>query len=159
MINFINIAIFVILSFFGIFLLKRAYHVRKLSRIAQTWPTTQATVLKSALDEEAARSTIGNINIAHILIVKYEYLVGNKTYQGDRVCFGRPAYNYITGSSFLDQFAVGTQVPVYYNPEKPDESVLAPKTTIGMPSRALGFFITASALIVGIYAVINLIEG
>lgn len=154
MIKYSGILIFIILNGLGFLSLRRALRVRQKSKVAQTWPTTDATILESALKEEPARSAIGNINLAYVLQVKYEYSVDAKIYQGDRVSFGVPAFNYITGSNILENYEEGTKVPVSYNPENPQESVLAPKTTVGMPSPVLGIFLIAAGVIVGLLSIL-----
>lgn len=149
MIKYSGIVIFVILSGLGILSLIRVMRIRQKSKVAQAWPTTDANILESALKEEPARNAIGNINLAYVLQVKYEYTVGAKVYQGDRVSFGVPAFNYITGSNILENYEEGSKTSVSYNPENPAESVLAPKTTVGMPSPILGIFLIVAGIIVG----------
>lgn len=153
MIKYSGIVIFVIISGLGFLALLRAMRARQKSKLAQTWPTTEGTILESALKEEPARNAIGNINLAYVLQVQYEYVVSGKTYQGDRVSFGTPAFNYITGSNLLENYEEGTKTSVSYNPENPAESVLAPKTTVGMPSPVLGIFLIAAGVIVGLLSI------
>ena len=145
---FALVLVFVLCEGFGFLLWYQGYKARQRSKIAQAWPTTDAKVLESEIVEAPGRNAMGNINLANIVTVKYEYVVGGKTYQGDRVTFGRPAFDYVSASNVIEQFKAGKTVPVHYDPENPEDAVLAPKTTVGMPSLVPGYFLIVSGLLV-----------
>jgi hypothetical protein len=140
--------VFLIFSGIGFLLLKKAVNARRMGKLAQMWSSTTATILESSIEEEPGRNAMGNINVAYRVLVKYEYLVNGKTFQGSRVSFGRPTFDYMTASNVREQFANGKQVPVWYDPEKPEEAVLAPKTTVGMLSRVPGIFLIVTGIVI-----------
>lgn len=152
--DFLGILIFVVCNGIGFYALYKAMSVRRKGRQAAHWPTVSATIQESALEEEPGRNAMGSINVAYVLTVKYSYVVAGKSYHNDRVSFGKPAFNFIEGSNYLEQFEPGKQVSVYYNPENQAESVLAPKTTVGMPSWIIGAFFIFVGMSVGIVSIV-----
>lgn len=154
MIKYTGILVFLIFNGIGFLLLRKAVNARRMGKLAQSWSSTTATVLESSIEEEPGRNAMGNINAAFRVLVQYEYLVDGKTLQGNRVSFGSPTFDYVTASNVIEQFTAGKQVPVWYNPENPEESVLAPKTTVGMLSRIPGIFLIATGVIIGVVSFI-----
>jgi hypothetical protein len=146
MTTYAAIIVFIVFNSIGFIMLRKAMIVRRMSREATQWPTVNGQVVESKVIEEPARNAMGNVNNTYLIVAKYQYSVGGKQYEGERVAFGSPAFNYLTASNIKDQFAEGKEVPVYYNPSNPEECVLAPKTTVGMPSRIPGIFL----LIIGV---------
>ena len=148
------IIVFALCEGLGFLLWRQGYLFRKRSQIAQAWPTTEALIKDSHIVEDPGRNAMGNIILANVVVVKYEFIVDGKTYKGDRVSFGRPAFDYVNASNVVDQFKKGKRVPVFYNPQDPADAVLAPKTTIGMPSYVPGYFLMAAGLLVLLASVI-----
>ena len=141
---------FVVLELLGYWLLNKSLSVHRLIKAAQSWPSVKGTVLESTIEEQPGRNAIGNINVAYRVCVKYEYTVNDKVYQGNRVSFGAPVFDYIKASAAIEQFKEGKKATVWYDPAKPEESVLAPKTTVGIFSRIPGgFLMIAGVLILG----------
>ena len=133
----------------GGYLLYKFFEQRITRRNAMNWPTTKALILETTMVEEPVRNAIGNINVAYLVSVKYEYNLNGVTMQGDRITFGKPAFSYMVASNVVDQFAEGKQVPLYYNPKNPKDVILAPKTEFGMNSWLPGFFFLVVGLVVG----------
>lgn len=154
MIKYTGILVFLIFSGIGFLLLRQAVNARRMGKLAQKWPSTTGTVLESSIEEEPGRNAMGSINVAFRVLVKYEYQAEGKVYQGSRVSFGSPTFDYVTASNVKEQFAEGKQVPVWYDPEKHEDSVLAPKTTVGMMSRVPGIFLIATGVVIGLVSVL-----
>jgi len=148
MTTYAAIFIFIVFNSIGFIMLRKAMIIRRTSQVATRWPTTNGLIVESGIIEEPARNAMGNVNNTYLLIVKYQYSVNNKQYEGDRVTFGSPAFNYLTASNFSDLYVQGKEVPVYYNPDNHAECVLAPKTTVGMPSRVPGVFLICIGILV-----------
>lgn len=125
-----------------------------MGKLAQKWPSTTAIVQESSIEEEPGRNAMGNINVAYRVLVNYEYQVDGKVIQGDRVSFGSPTFDYVSASNVIEQFAVGKEVPVWYNPDNHEDCVLAPKTTVGMLSRIPGIFLIATGVIIGLVSLL-----
>jgi hypothetical protein len=107
------------------------------------------------MDEDQGRNAMGGVSVNYLITVSYEYTVSEKLYQGDRVTFGRPAFNFISASNISDQFAVGKQVPVSYDPANPTECVLAPKDTTGMISWIPGAFFIVVGIVVALFVLLQ----
>jgi len=150
LIKYTGILVFLIFSGIGFLLLRQAVNARRMGKLAQKWPSTSATIKESSIEEEPGRNAMGNINMAFRVVVKYEYTVNGIAYQASRVSFGSPTFDYVSASNVGEQFNVGKQVPVWYNPEDPEEAVLAPKTTVGMLSRIPGIFLIVTGIAVGL---------
>lgn len=141
---------FVVLELLGYWLLNKSLREHRQVKAAQSWSSTKGTVLESTIEEQPGRNAIGNINVAYRVCVRYEYTVKDQVYQGTRVSFGAPVFDYIKASAAIEQFEEGKQATVWYDPEKPAECVLAPKTTVGIFSRIPGgFLMIAGVLILG----------
>jgi hypothetical protein len=153
MTTYAAILIFIAFNSIGFILLRKAMIIRRLSREASTWSTTTALILESEIKEEPARNAMGNVNNTYLLTTQYQYTVDGRQYEGKRVAFGSPAFNYLTASNIKDQFAQGKEVPVYYDPQHPEECVLAPKTTVGMPSRIPGAFLIVIGVVIPLLAI------
>jgi hypothetical protein len=154
LIKYTGILVFLVFNAIGFILLRQAVNARRLGKNAQNWPSTTAKVLESSVEEEPGRNAMGNINLAFRVQVNYEYNVDGNTYQGSRVSFGRPTFDYVSASNIKEQFAKDKEVPVWYNPENPQDAVLAPKTTVGMLSRIPGIFLMATGIIIGLVSIL-----
>ncbi len=154
MIKYTGILVFLIFSGIGFLLLRQAVNARRMGKLAQKWPSTTAIVQESSIEEEPGRNAMGNINVAYRVLVNYEYQVDGKVIQGDRVSFGSPTFDYVSASNVIEQFAVGKEVPVWYNPDNHEDCVLAPKTTVGMLSRIPGIFLIATGVIIGLVSLL-----
>ena len=138
----------------GGWMLYRAFLPRIKSNQAAKWPTVEAEILETIVEEDRIRSATGKANLAFIPVVRYQYIVNGVRHEGDRVTFARAGYDFLDASNIRDQFAAGQKVPVHYNPSDPSESVLKPRATIGMISRVPGFFLAVLGLLLLIYLVI-----
>lgn len=150
----ITILVFVICGGIGAYLLIRSLRFRQESRQAQKWPTITGLMLKSEIVEDPIRNFAGSIKVASSLDVSYQYEVKGKTYEGSKLCFGSPVFSYLDASNAAEQFQVGKKVPVHYNPEDPQQSVLAPKTTIGMPSYVPAIFLLLVGIVIPVVSVL-----
>jgi hypothetical protein len=125
----------------------RAFAPRFNSRSAQGWPVTEGEVLEVDLGEEFLRTATGKIGTGFFPFVRYGYSVGGRTFENDRITFAKGSLDFITASNVRDEFKVGGKVKVHYNPTQPEQSVLYPKSTVGMPSRIPGIFVLLTAII------------
>jgi hypothetical protein len=87
---------------------------------SQVWPSTAGIVIKSRVEVSGGESTSVTPRIV------YEYGVGGRTYQNDKL---RPGDIYLSISSgnaydVVDRYPVGLAVEVFYNPANPAESAL-----------------------------------
>jgi hypothetical protein len=93
-------------------------------RVQSRYVTTEGNVLSSAV-ESHSDSDGDNIFGAKIA---YAYTVNGRLYDGNRYAYGDISTN---DSGYFQQLVarhpVGSKVTVYYDPAKPDQSVLSPK--------------------------------
>ena len=101
------------------------WNSRQRAKGARAWPTTQGMILKSDLITHVIWIN-GIRTTTYKPVVEYRYTVMGRPFTGTRVAFGSYSYDIKKGEGFVEKFAVGTQVTVYYNPEKLEESVLEP---------------------------------
>lgn len=131
----------------GVWLLYRAYAPRQRARVARSWPITTAKILESATVENQLRTATGKVSLSFVPVVRYTYSVNGAPYDGDRITFAKAGFDFITASNIRDELKQGTKTEVSYNPQNPAESVLRPKSTVGMFSPIPGFFILFVGLI------------
>ncbi len=122
------------------------------AKAAQTWPKTKGKVLTSEVTEDRFRSVTGKASIAFIPEISYQYLVNGKMYESRTVIFGETTYDYITASNICEKFAVDSEPVIYYNPNKPADSVLLPQVTEGLRSLIPGIFFVVVGIMIGIMA-------
>ncbi len=110
-----------------------------------TWPTTIGRVVSSSVT-----STIAGPGINYLPRVRYEYMVSDQRYKGDKLFFfPRVIPSRKAAKSQADDYPVGKELVVYYSPNKPSLSVIHP----GRPNQAsryftwgLGLFLLAAGL-------------
>lgn len=131
----------------GVWLSWRAFAPRIRSRAAQGWPVVDGEVLEIDLGEEFLRTATGKVGTGFFPVVRYKYSVNGRSYESDRITFAKGSLDFIIASNVRDEFKVGGKVKVYYNPAKPEQSVLYTRSTVGMPSRIPGLFVLFTGIL------------
>jgi len=137
------ILIYTIISFVAIkrYLQAKNFH---------TWAYTDGEIVSSKLIlASQAKSEI-------ILRIKFKYIVENKEYISNRLDFCEHRYNKEEMDEIAKEFAVGQIVDVYFNPKKPEQSVLLlcnspeciDKLLISIMWRGLGFLFFMTIFII-----------
>lgn len=86
---------------------------------AEAWPRTRGKVLNAFMLEV--------ITVWPAPIVIYTYTVEGRTYRKGRVRFGGTGFmKPAAAREILDRHKIGTEIDVYYDPERPGRSVLIP---------------------------------
>ena len=83
--------------------------------------------------------------------VTYQYKVNRIRYNGDRISFGDHAGGSSSlAKSLVHRYRAGREVHVYYDPDRPDRSVLEPGQTLGtlLPLAFGGLFLVVGFLLV-----------
>ena len=118
--------IFVIWAVLMSLLAFRGWKDLEKSLASKDWPVTDGKITLSKVEIKRGSRDQG---WTYTVNVKYSYLVDGVKYSGDKISFG-----YYSSSSprkaneIKRSYPVGKQVPVYYNPEDPYESVLETKS-------------------------------
>jgi hypothetical protein len=114
---------------------------------ARTWPTTQGYITSSTMREYRSRSRTrrgtGRTHYSYEPVVEYEYDVNGIPYTSVRIGFGTYRFNHADCMEFLSDYREGGKVLVYYNPQKPQETVLETKSR-----GQTGLFVTGSIFLV-----------
>lgn len=98
------------------------FEVRRASR----WPSVPGRVVVSQSEMRSVKS--GGVDsddreVRNFAKVVYEYKIATRTYRCDRVSIGENLGNFEVAET-LAKYPVGTNVTVYYNPNKRDEAVI-----------------------------------
>lgn len=93
-----------------------------LSKASLDWPTAGGTVLYSEVEEDYDSED----GYTYYPRVTYQYNVDGQAYESDRVFFGADNTPEEDAYAIVAQFPAGSMVTVYYNPDKPKQSVLMP---------------------------------
>jgi len=139
---------FIVILFFTagiVILVYGILNVRYASRYKQ-WPITHGFIIDNAAappelmpGDKTSKKNFYAVNIV------YEYFVHDMTYYSTNISsFGydlfKPSKAYYSGTvekikDVLDKYAIGDGVPVYYNPENPQDTVIDPeiKTPVFLP--------------------------
>jgi hypothetical protein len=115
-----------VLSFMGLGCTLVALAISLYARRASKWPVARGRVIRSEVEEDPSAESD---SVTYKAAVTYTYEVNGLTYQGDRLTLG-------TMSSSPRGFAlrttakypVGSEIQVHYNPLKPAESVINPRS-------------------------------
>ncbi len=104
------------------------YGVMGKARASLNWPVIQGTVVKS---EVKTTSTSGESGYQYFANIRYRYKDKKKDYTSDKIIVGSYSSNSSKRAEKLTrQYKKGSNVNVYYNPERPDNAVLIPGGTI-----------------------------
>lgn len=99
------------------------------SLASKDWPTAEGTITQSELEKRrkkgGAASNQRRNRFTYTPRVTYEFIVEGQTYTGTRLSFS----DYATSNEdqmqqVLAPYPVGTQITVYYDPDKPTECSL-----------------------------------
>lgn len=104
----------------------------KKAKICKSWPTTEGTIISSAIKSE--HSIIGRGGNNYYPEVHYKYSVNNREFSSDRVVFGSlTSCTKNVVERMTNKYFPQRKVRVYYNPQNPGEAVLEPRYSFSMP--------------------------
>ena len=109
----------------------RTLYLRSKVQASQNWPQVMGTITESSVQEDS-RGEGTNYEPR----VEYEYSVNGVHYTGNRIGFTPNSYvRSRRAKQDIDPFPVNASVPVYFDPERPDQAVLvryAPNMILGV---------------------------
>jgi len=94
---------------------------------SRDWPTTQGVILSSAVERVRRNDPDRGFTTTFHARISFSYSVGGEPYTGDRVGvgdYGRNTNHH--ARSVVRKYPVGSQVTVYYDPNRPQSSLLEP---------------------------------
>jgi hypothetical protein len=102
----------------------------RLARESVGWPTVEAQVIRSIVEEQVstARSPSGVLEtiVSYFPEVEYEYDVEGITYTSSRILFVRVNYPKEQAEAVVARYAPGSKVTAYVDPRNPRLAVLEP---------------------------------
>ncbi len=111
------------LAGFGAIFLITVMRARQASQAAQAWITSAGRVISAKMNRSTVFSHDGP-RVSYEPVIEYEYSVMGVQYQGRRIAFGADTLNHRQAQQVLDHYRPDAQVTVYYDPNRPAESVL-----------------------------------
>lgn len=107
----------------GIICLVPLVYLIVMRRRAQSWETTNGVVTESEV--VSFISTVGHHSQKHKASICYEYDVGGKRFEGSQIGFMNPIFRRRSNAeSKAQEFPVGTDVAVCFDPSDPSKAVL-----------------------------------
>lgn len=98
-------------------------HMMEVAQDSLSWPSVTGLVYHSNL--EAQRSKVGRQSkIDHRVEISYEYVVDGERYENDVVQFNQDNLSTSEKELLVSTHPKGSQVEVFYDPQKPQQSVL-----------------------------------
>ena len=126
------------------------YKMREVRR-AELWPSAQGRIVRSEMRALRRQHAGDATTVSNLPDVEYVYTVDGVEHRGHRIGIGDIAASSPEAEALLERYHVGRTGPVYYNPDKPDESVLERSP----PARpAVVYGIAAGAMLVGLTVVV-----
>ena len=120
--NFILLVLFL----FGLGLLAYGIFNGYRSMKAESWPVAEGIILTSQIER-----SISNGERRYRAIIRYSYQVNGNTYQNNRVSYVNVSTKGYA-EKLVGRYPVDHTVDVYYNPNKPSESVLSAGINFGV---------------------------
>lgn len=116
----------------GLFLIIHSQQSKRKALQSQSWPATKGIITQADIRTQEDDETI-----RYVPVISYSYEVAGRMYDGKRVSFGSDVDfgSRQKAMDYLAEYPPDAEVNVYYNPDKPNESVLqqvARKTTVGL---------------------------
>jgi len=125
-------------------------------RQANRWQRTPGKVLSAksvARRVRTAETTSGavagaDLQLRNFAEVTYEYRVGTRRFTGHRISLGEDPGDFQVAET-LQRYPAGSQVTVYYNPDKPSQAVLEAGAPEGVWRTMIIFILVLIVLLVG----------
>ncbi|HEY1076707.1 MAG TPA: DUF3592 domain-containing protein [Fontimonas sp.] len=102
-------------------------------RRASAWPQTIGRIVSSERIVARRKRSGEAQRTAHRPALRYEYQAGGRRYTGSRISIGEIADNDPRLDEILTRYAVGNRVTVYYQPDRPANSVLERDPPVALP--------------------------
>jgi hypothetical protein len=128
-------------------------------RHAATWPSTRAKITKSEMRAERHRFSGEVTEVRNVPHVEYEFTLGDRVITGKRIDVGEVRDD---PKGTLDHYQVGMTVPVYYDPQNPENALLerdAPLSIAGLYAIAGGVFLVGLAVLALFWNISSVFDG
>jgi hypothetical protein len=96
------------------------------ARASTNWPTATGTVISSEIREISQGDSRYGAYVTYRAKILYDYSVGGVTYSSTTVSFVEQESSLSDARGMVDRYPEGKRVEVYYDPLRPEVSVLEP---------------------------------
>ena len=142
------VAAVVIGGILGIALFWIGWYQRKKMQASLAWPQVPGTITGTSIEASESRDSDDGYTTNFTPKVVYRYEVGGRTFAGTRLAWAERSFPSPQRAQVeLAMYPVDAPVTVYYNPEKPGDSVLIRKAP------GASFILWAGAIILVIVVV------
>jgi hypothetical protein len=115
------------------------YQLKESELVFLNWPTVSGKITSIDVQEKSKAAVSGKASSAsHVywmVVVTFDYVVGGKTYTGDRLSNSPPMENTDFHDQpspalkmYSDRYPVGQEVQIHFNPSQPEKSYLEIRT-------------------------------
>ena len=148
--------VFVFALYLGnVHFLEEIAYTRDRENAAETWPSVIGKISASEVRVSRAGRRHGTTQFPH---VSYTYEVNGKAYHSSNIMAGGEIGG-VNVESTLARYPNGSEVTVYYNPQKPNDAVLQPgDKTMSKVLRALMVFMNVAIIAVGLYITFSILK-
>lgn len=124
-------------------------------RRSRNWPTASGTVTATGVDKEMGQKSSGATKTIYVPGIQYEYTVDGTDRVSTRYALvgGEPTFDSRDAAeSWIEEnHPLDSAVTVYYDPDKPDRTVLVPGASKSLMSLLVGLAFTA----MGVFLILN----
>jgi hypothetical protein len=107
-------------AFIGVAMLGTGVYRRIRISASQRWRQVDGTIVRCGVELDPGPDSNG-----YMALVSYEYAVNGVAYTGSRVGFSEQFYvRRKNAEAVAARYPVGSRLPVYFDPAKPDDAVL-----------------------------------
>lgn len=109
----------------GVVLIFIYFRNRMLVQASQGWPAVQGEVVESWVSRRDSTDSDGDVSSRYYPEIRYRYQVMGHEHLGEKITFG-PRYGGARSKAekVAARYPAGTNVMVYYQPDRPDNAVL-----------------------------------
>ncbi len=120
------IVIIVIAAVFGAISFWYGWRTLQKNKLAAGWPTVPGVIISAELDSYVKRDEDGDVTTMYTPLITYEYQVDGQGYTNNRVRVQAYAATNMqsVSSKKLEEYPVGSQVEVHYDPLNPEDALL-----------------------------------
>jgi hypothetical protein len=96
------------------------------ARYSKNWLSTSGKIISSELDAQTTTDENGYQTTTYIANILFQYMVNDSAFECDCINFdyGIRTSNMRKEQSIVEQYPIGSQVTVYYDPDEPQQAVL-----------------------------------
>jgi hypothetical protein len=135
-------------TFGGLYFLLAAREARRLSKASRSWPVVEGVVTKSTTCQFTDFE--GKLfKIYYKPQLTYEYVVNGQSYSSDRLRWDEARFRTQAGAEQVSaDYPSGSKVSVYYDPARPERSVLNPHSGQGWVEDLIGYSLVGLAPVI-----------